>query len=81
MQGLIPPAVASLIGVKGLATSVGFIVLMTAPAQLVGASLSGSILTATGGDYRLLTLYSGGVMILSALLLLPAKFASGRSNL
>lgn len=63
------------ITVKGLATIVGFIILMNAPAQLLGASISGVVLTATGGDYSKLGYFSGAMMIAGAIILIPARMS------
>lgn len=72
---LLPVAASSLYGVNGLATLVGFIILMNSWGQLVGSSISGVILTASGGNYVYVSLYSGGMMIIGGLILLPARFS------
>lgn len=63
---LIPVVCAELFGMEGLSTITGFMILMNAPGQLAGGSISGIILSSSGKQWWALTLYSGGVMILGA---------------
>ncbi|KAK4053717.1 hypothetical protein OIV83_001373 [Microbotryomycetes sp. JL201] len=74
-MSLIPVAAAQLFGVQGLATIVGFTVLVNSPGQLAGASVSGVVLSKSGGNYQAVAWYAGGVMIAGAIILLYARFA------
>ena len=55
---------------QGLATIVGFTVLVNSPGQLAGATLSGLVLESSGGNYQAVAWYAGGVMIFGAVVLL-----------
>ncbi|KAI5474607.1 engulfment and cell motility protein 1 [Pseudohyphozyma bogoriensis] len=74
---LLPAALAQVFGVKGLATTCGLMILVSAPGGLVGPSLGGVILSATG-SYLGVALFSGGVMVAAALILLPARLSRER---
>ncbi|KAM0792202.1 hypothetical protein ACM66B_004899 [Microbotryomycetes sp. NB124-2] len=74
-MSLIPVVAAQLFGVQGLATIVGFTVLVNSPGQLAGASVSGIVLSRSGGNYQAVAWYAGGVMILGSIILLYARFA------
>ncbi|KAK0447195.1 major facilitator superfamily domain-containing protein [Armillaria borealis] len=72
---LLPVVCAELFGVEGLSTITGFMILMNAPGQLAGSSISGAILNRSGGQWWAVTLYSGGIMILGACCILYARFS------
>lgn len=69
-QSLIPVAAAQLFGLEGLATIVGFSVLVNSPGQMLGATLSGFVLSGSGGSYTAVACYSGGMMCGGSLLIL-----------
>ncbi|KAG7445307.1 MFS general substrate transporter [Guyanagaster necrorhizus] len=75
---LLPVVCAELFGVEGLSTITGFMILMNAPGQLAGSSISGAILSRSGERWWAVTLYSGGIMILGACCLLYARFSKER---
>ncbi|KAK4058890.1 hypothetical protein OIO90_000336 [Microbotryomycetes sp. JL221] len=72
-MSLIPVVAAKLFGVQGLATIVGFTVLVNSPGQLAGASISGVVLARSGGSYQAVAWYAGGVMIAGSFVLLYGK--------
>lgn len=53
---------------------VGFGFLSHFPGQLLGATVSGLVLTSSGGNYARVAYYSGGAGLLAAFVLLPARF-------
>lgn len=84
---LLPVAAAQLFGVRGLATMSGFLILCNSPGssrlvqrsqltllsgQFAGASIAGVVQTARG--YQAVALYSGCMMLVGSLCLLPARF-------
>lgn len=83
-QSLIPSSAAQLFGMDGLATIVGFGVLANSPGQFLGATLSGLVLSSSGGWYPAVAFYAGSMMVGGALCLLYGKGdempASGRAE-
>ncbi|KAF8911323.1 major facilitator superfamily domain-containing protein [Mucidula mucida] len=75
---LIPVVCANLFGLDNLSTITGFMILMNAPGQLAGGSISGVILNSSGRKWWAMTLYSGGMMIVGALFVLYARFSKDR---
>lgn len=70
---LIPVCVASLVGTNSLATAVGLVVLSNSPGQLAGAPIASLILSASGNNWSSVSLFSGGIMILGGLCVLPGE--------
>ncbi|KAJ7679089.1 major facilitator superfamily domain-containing protein [Mycena polygramma] len=73
--GLLPVVCAQLFGVDDLATITGFMVLANSPGQLAGASIGGAIFSASGGDWKAVSLYAGSVMLLGSFCALFARFS------
>jgi hypothetical protein len=80
-QSLIPVAAAQLFGLEGLATIVGFSVLVNSPGQMLGATLSGFVLSGSGGSYTAVACYSGGMMCGGSLLILYGESSSWSKSL
>ncbi|KAK0447184.1 major facilitator superfamily domain-containing protein [Armillaria borealis] len=72
---LLPVVCAELFGIQGLSTITGFMVLMNSPGQMAGAPIAGAILSASGGNWVAVTIYSGGITVLGALCVLYARFS------
>ncbi|PBK63944.1 MFS general substrate transporter [Armillaria solidipes] len=72
---LLPVVCAELFGIQGLSTITGFMVLMNSPGQMAGAPIAGAILSASGGNWVAVTMYSGGITVLGALCVLYARFS------
>ncbi|KAJ7201133.1 major facilitator superfamily domain-containing protein [Mycena pura] len=72
---LIPVVCAQLFGLNDLATITGFMVLVNAPGQLSGASIGGAVFSASGGNWRAVSLYSGCMMLVGSCFVLFARFS------
>ncbi|KAK0229972.1 major facilitator superfamily domain-containing protein [Armillaria nabsnona] len=72
---LLPVVCAELFGIQGLSTITGFMVLANSPGQMAGAPIAGAILSASGGNWVAVTMYSGGITVLGALCVLYARFS------
>ncbi|PBK86442.1 MFS general substrate transporter [Armillaria gallica] len=72
---LLPVVCAELFGVQGLSTITGSMVLANSPGQMAGAPIAGPILSASGGNWVAVTMYSGGITVLGALCVLYARFS------
>ncbi|KAK0194693.1 major facilitator superfamily domain-containing protein [Armillaria mellea] len=72
---LLPVVCAELFGMQGLSTITGFMVLANSPGQMAGAPIAGAILSASGGNWVAVTMYSGGITVLGALCILYARFS------
>ncbi|KAJ7908486.1 major facilitator superfamily domain-containing protein [Mycena leptocephala] len=73
--GLLPVVCAQIFGVDDLATITGFMVLANSPGQLAGASIGGAVLSASGGEWKAVSLYAGCVMLLGSVCALYARFS------
>ncbi|KAJ7653923.1 major facilitator superfamily domain-containing protein [Mycena polygramma] len=73
--GLLPVVCAQLFGLNDLATITGFMVLANAPGQLSGSPIGGAVFSASGGDWRAVSLYSGCVMLVGSILALYVRFS------
>lgn len=63
---------------QGIATVVGFIVAVTSLGQLLGGTLSGVVLSSSGGAYPNVAYFSGACMLSGGVILLYARFATER---
>uniref|UniRef100_A0A0W0EYB5 Major facilitator superfamily (MFS) profile domain-containing protein n=1 Tax=Moniliophthora roreri TaxID=221103 RepID=A0A0W0EYB5_MONRR len=75
---LLPVVCASLFSLEGLSTISGFMLLANSPGQIAGSAIGGAILSASGGDWKAVTFYSGGMQIIGAVCILYARFAKDR---
>ncbi|KAJ6588184.1 major facilitator superfamily domain-containing protein [Mycena capillaripes] len=73
--GLLPVVCAQLFGLNDLATITGFMVLANSPGQLAGASIGGAVFSASGGNWRAVSLYSGCTMLLGSTFVIYARFS------
>ncbi|KAJ7201139.1 major facilitator superfamily domain-containing protein [Mycena pura] len=71
---LLPVVCAQLFGLNDLATVTGFMVLVNSPGQLSGASIGGAVFSASGGNWRAVSLYSGCMMLVGSCFVLFARF-------
>ncbi|KAK7049927.1 hypothetical protein VNI00_005357 [Paramarasmius palmivorus] len=62
---------------KSLLVTVPLIV-MNFSRQIAGSAIGGAILSASGGDWKAVTFYSGGMQIIGAVCILYARFAKDR---
>ncbi|KAJ7337419.1 major facilitator superfamily domain-containing protein, partial [Mycena albidolilacea] len=74
-MGLLPVVCAQLFGLDDLATITGFMVLANSPGQLSGATISGVVLSGSGGSWVAVSLYSGCAMLLGSACVLYARFS------
>ncbi|KAJ7130400.1 major facilitator superfamily domain-containing protein [Mycena epipterygia] len=71
--GLLPVVCAQLFGLNDLATITGFMVLANSPGQLAGASIGGAVFSASGGNWKSVSLYAGSMMLLGSCFVLYGK--------
>ncbi|KAI5480940.1 hypothetical protein MNV49_006750 [Pseudohyphozyma bogoriensis] len=76
-MSLLPMVAAQLWGIKDVAQVTGAGVMINAPAQFVGGTIGGLILTNAGGghDYRPVMYYSGSMMVFGSVCILVARFS------
>ena len=70
---LMAPVCSALFGSSGIATTVGFMMLVNSPGQLLGNTISTALLQSTDRKWYAATSFSGGMMLLAACALLPAR--------
>lgn len=70
---LMAPVSSSLFGSYGIATTVGALMMINAPGQLLGNTISTAILQNTNRKWYAATTFSGGMMLLAAFALIPAR--------
>jgi MFS family permease len=77
-MSLLAVACSRLFGGHGLATMTGFMILANSPGQLLGSTVATSVLQASGQRWWAVCITSGGLMLLGAVTILPARFKGQR---